>query len=77
MTDRLTTVYQQKKTFCRGIDRCFSIARTINSQATNSCFSYSVIVRVSLTLEERFVRFSWVAPPFYPEQVRYSYGDIR
>ena len=32
---------------------------------------------VSLTLEEHFVRFSCVAPPFYPEQFRYSYGDIR
>ena len=31
----------------------------------------------SLTLEERFVRFSCVAPLFNPEQVRYSYGDIR
>ena len=32
---------------------------------------------VSLRFEERFVRFSCVAPPFYPEQVRYSYGDFR
>ena len=34
-------------------------------------------ISVSHTLEERFARFSCVALPFYPEQVRYLYGDIR
>ena len=75
MTDRLKTVYQHKTPFCGGYRLVFSIARTINSEGTNSCFSCSVN-SVSLTLDERFVRFSCVAPPFYPEQVRYSYGDI-
>ena len=34
-------------------------------------------VSVSLTLEEHFDQFSCFAPPFYPEQVRHSHGDIR
>ena len=54
----------------------FSTVRNINSEATNSCLCVR-LMSVSLTLEERFVRFSYVASPFYPEQVRYSYGDIR
>ena len=35
------------------------------------------LISVPITLEERFVRFSCVALPYFQVQVRYLYGDIR
>ena len=46
MTDRLKTVYQHKTPFW-GVILVFSIAKNINSEATNSCFSCSVNVHIS------------------------------
>ena len=73
MTGRLKTVYPLKLAGGGG-----GINSFFNSLNFELCEATRVrLISVPLTLEERFVRFSCVALPFYPIQVRYSYGDIR